>query len=293
MGGAVESWGVVDDRESIAAIHQAIDLGLNLIDTAPIYGLGHSEAIVGKAIQGRRGEVMLATKCGQLSPTSSDQPPRRCLRPESVIRECEASLRRLRTDTIDLYQCHWPDPTTHIRDTMTALRSLLDQGKIRAIGLSNYSCDQIAAAMEFGPVHAVQPSFSMLHHRAIDDLFPFCLEHGLGVLPYSPLAKGLLCGRFTPESTFTGVRARDPDFIGDRYRRNLAVVDELRPIAETYGKTLTQFVINWTINVAGVTAPIVGAKRSSHVIEVHGALGWEISADDRRRIDVILQGATA
>ncbi len=289
MGGTVETWGYVDDRESIAAIHQALDCGINLVDTAPIYGLGHSEEIVGKAIQGRRHEVILATKCGLLFPKSNDQLPSRSLSRESILRECEDSLRRLRTNVIDLYQCHWPDPETHVRETMDALTTLLEQGKIRAIGVSNFSCEEMTAAREFGPIHALQPPFSMLQLRASEDLIPYCIEHRIGVVPYSPLAKGLLTGKFTAKSRFRDIRASDPDFLGERYRRNLRVVEALKGIAAGYDKTVTQLAINWTVGQPGVTAPIIGAKRPSQVLENVGGVGWNITEDDRGRIDAILR----
>ena len=289
MSGAVETWGHVDDGESIAAIHQALDCGINLIDTAPIYGLGHSEEIVGKAIQGRRHEVLVATKCGLLFPQSSEQMPPRCLAAESVIRECESSLRRLRTDVIDLYLCHWPDPDVPIRETIGALTTLSDQGKIRAIGLSNYSCEEIAAAREFGPVHAIQPPFSMLQLRAAEDLIPYCVEHSMGVLPYTPLAKGLLTGKFDLDTKHEGIRARDLEFIGSRYRRNLSIVASLVEIAKRYEKTAAQLAINWTTAQRGVTAPIVGAKRASQVLENAGGVGWSISEQDRAEIDRLLR----
>lgn len=289
MGGEVEIWGDVDDRESIAAIHQALDSGINLIDTAPIYGLGHSEEIVGKAIQGRRQEVILAGKCGLLSPGPKDRLPPRCLTYDSIMRECEQSLRRLRTDVIDLYQCHWPDPESPIRETMTALTTLLDQGKIRAIGLSNFSCEQISAAREFGPIHCLQPPFSMLHLRATEDLIPYCLEHRIGVLPYGTLAKGLLTGKFTAESRFKDIRAGDSEFVGDRYRRNLRVVEELKSIATSYDKTVAQLAINWTTGFPGVTSPVVGAKRPCQVVENAGGVGWSISEQDRERINTLLR----
>lgn len=290
MGGCVDIWGQVDDRESIAAIHQALDSGINLVDTSPIYGFGHSEEIIGKAIHDRRDEVILATKCGLLFPTSTNQLPPRCLKPESVIRECEASLRRLRTDTIDLYQIHWPDPDTPIRETMSAMTKLLDHGKIRAIGLSNFSCEQIASAREFGPIASLQPPFSMLHRRATDELLPFCKEHCMGVISYSPLTKGLLTGKFSIESTFTDIREHDPDFIGDRYRRNLQIVDQLKSIADTYDKTVTQLVINWTVSYPGITAPIIGVKVPSQVLENVGGVGWTLRDEDRTNIDSILRG---
>jgi len=289
MGGTVETWGHVDDRESIAATHQALDAGINLIDTAPIYGLGHSEQIVGKAIQGRRRDVVLATKCGLLFPKSTGELPPRCLKKDSILRECEASLRRLRTDVIDLYQCHWPDPDTPIRETMETMRLLLDQGKIRAIGLSNYSCEEIAAALEFAPVHSLQPPFSMIHTRAAGDLLPFCVEHDMGVICYSPLAKGLLTGKFDESAKLTGIRARDPDYIGPRFRKHLAMLAKLRPIAEAHGKTLAQLALNWTIRQPGVTAALVGAKRPSQVTENVGCLDWSPTPDEQATIEGMLR----
>lgn len=288
-GGTVETWGHVDDRESIATIHQALDSGINLIDTAPVYGLGHSEEIVGKAIQGRRDEVVLATKCGLLFPKSRDQLPPRCLAPQSIRRECEDSLRRLRTDVIDLYQCHWPDPNTPPQKTMEALTDLRNKGKIRAIGLSNFGCQAVATAREFGPIHSLQPPFSMLHLRASEDLIPYCLEHGIAVLPYSPLAKGLLTGKFDADTDFEDIRAHDPEFRGNRYLRNLRIVERLRTIADTYGKTVAQLVINWTAYHPGITAPLVGAKRPSQLLENVGGVGWSLSNEDRQRINRMLR----
>ncbi len=289
MGATVETWGHVDDRESIAAIHQALDSGINLIDTAPIYGLGHSETVVGKAITGRRDEVVLATKCGLLFPQSKDQLPPRNLSRESVVRECEQSLRRLQTDYIDLYQCHWPDPETDIRETMEALVELLRVGKIRAIGVSNFSCQQISVAREYGPVHCLQPPFSMLHYRAAEDLLPYCLDNEIAVVPYSPLAKGLLTGKFKAEDTFEDVRAHDPEFLGDRFLRNLKLVATLKDIAVRYDKTVAQLVINWTASFPGVTSPIIGAKRPSQVIENAGGVGWALQDEDRLCIDQLLE----
>lgn len=290
MGATVETWGQVDDRESIEAVHQAIDCGINLIDTAPIYGLGHSEEIVGKAIRGRRDEVVLATKCGLTFPQSKNDPPVRCLTRKFILRECEASLRRLQTDHIDLYQCHWPDPATPIAETMGALVWLREQGKISAIGLSNYGCEEIAAARVCGPVHVLQPAFSLVCPYAAEELIPYCSEHRIGVLPYSPLAKGLLTGKFTFGMKFADVRARDPEFMGDRFRRNLNVVEQLRSIAARYGKTVAQAAINWTLGFPGVTAPIVGAKRPSQVLENAGGAGWSLGDADRLAIDALMRG---
>ncbi len=291
MGGSVELWGHVDDRESIAAIHQALDCGINFIDTAPIYGLGHAEEIVGKAIQGRRDEVILATKCGLVFPKSEKQVPARDLSRDRIQRECQDSLRRLRTEVIDLYQCHWPDPETPIRETMDALMTLKDQGKIRAIGLSNYGCERIAAAREYGPADSLQPPFSMLRRRAADDLLPSCIEHGIGVIPYDSLAKGLLTGKFGPDSKLGDIRAQDPEFIGSRYQRNLELVAALTKIAAGYDKSVAQLAINWTASFPGVTAPIIGMKRPSQVVENVGGVGWSITEEDRARIDRLLKGS--
>jgi len=288
MGATVETWGHVDDRESIAAIQQALDSGINLIDTAAIYGLGHSEEIVGKAIQGRRDDVVLATKCGMLFPDDPKMLPARCLTKESVLRECDASLRRLRTDVIDLYQCHWPDPNTPIRETMEAMRLLLDQGKIRAVGMSNFSCEEIAAAREFGPVACLQPPLSMIHLRSANDLLPYCLEHEMGVICYSPLAKGLLTGKFKEGSKLEGIRLRDADYIGTRFREHLRLLDELRPIANRCGKSLAQLAVNWAIRQPGVTSALVGAKRSSQVVGNAGAAGWSPSPEDCASIDRLI-----
>jgi len=290
MGATVETWGHVDDRESIEAVHQAIDCGINLIDTAPIYGLGHSEEIVGKAIRGRREEVLIATKCGLTFPASKNDPPARCLTRKFILRECEASLRRLQTDRIDLYQCHWPDPATPIEETMGALQTLREQGKITAIGLSNFGCEEMAAARACGPIQALQPPFSLLTPHAAEELIPYCREHRIAVLPYSPLAKGLLTGKFAAGMKFSDVRSRDPEFMGDRFRRNLQVVEQLRDIARRYEKSVAQVVINWTLGFPGVSAPIVGAKRPSQVLENAGGAGWSLSDADRQSIDELMRG---
>jgi aryl-alcohol dehydrogenase-like predicted oxidoreductase len=207
------------------------------------------------------------------------------------MRECESSLRRLRTDWIDLYQCHWPDPNTPIRETMRALTRLLEDGTIRAIGLSNFGCEKMTAAREFGPIHALQPPFSMLQTRAREDLIPYCQEHGIAVLPYSPLAKGLLTGKFSENDKFSDIRARDPDFIGDRFRRNLGLVDGLRGVAERCGKTVAQVVVNWTSNQPGVTAPLLGAKRPTQIDETIGGVGWQLPASEFDCIDKLIRGA--
>lgn len=285
FGGAPEMWGRIDDRESTSTIHYALDNGLNFIDTAPIYGHGHAETIVGRAIQGRRDEVVVATKCGSLPPATEGGKPGRCLRKDSIVAECDASLRRLGCDHIDLYQCHWPDPDTPLEESMAAMTELLEQGKVRAIGVSNFSCEQVARSRELAPIVSLQPPFSLIQRRAAEDLIPLCRSHGISVLPYSPLAKGLLTGKFDASSTPTGIRSRDPEFLGRRFERNLAVVEALRAIATELEVTLTQLSLRWLIDFDGVTSPIVGAKRPSQLDESLGALRFELSEGDRARID--------
>jgi aryl-alcohol dehydrogenase-like predicted oxidoreductase len=290
MGNDPAEWGYVDDNESIAAIQAALDGGVNLIDTAPIYGNGHAETIVGRAVAGRRENVVIATKCGLLPPASAEGQPVRCLTAESIITECEASLRRLRSDYIDLYQCHWPDTNTPERETFSALERLRTQGKVRAIGVSNYSCEQIVRAMEYTRIASAQPAFSLICRRPLHDLLPFCQEHEIGVIAYSPLAKGLLTGKFRADTPLSGVRAADPEFRGDRFRRNLDFVAQLRVIADRYDRSLAQLALRWVIQQPGVTSAIMGAKRPSQVIENLGAAEFEITETDLLAIDTHFEG---
>lgn len=287
MGGD-EHWGVVDDSESIAAIHCAIEGGVNLLDTAPTQGDGHSETIVGRAIQGRREQVLISTKCGLVPDARSPGGYTRCLRRESILRECENSLRRMRIETIDLYQCHWPDPETPIAETLGALESLVEQGKVRAIGLSNYGCQRLSEARAAGRVDFVQTGLSVLDRRAAEEIIPYCQEYRVSVLAYGCLLRGLLTGKFDAQSRFTGLRAADPAFSGERYRRNLHAVEKLQAIAENYGRSVAQLALNWVTSYPGVTSAVVGAKRASQILENLGGWGWRIGDEDLRKIDELM-----
>jgi aryl-alcohol dehydrogenase-like predicted oxidoreductase len=280
-----------DDRECIAAIHQALDAGVNLVDTAPIHGFGRAEEIVGKAIHANRRDVVLASKCGLRFPRTPEQTPQRSLTATSIFRECESSLRRLRTDVIDLYFCHWPDPETPLEETMRAMVKLLDQGKIRAVGLCHFDLEQVAAARSFGPIHCIETPFSMLHRRAAEDLVPYCLEHRIGVFPFGCLARGLLTGKFAFDQRPSDARAKDPEFLGARFRRNLGIVESLRPIAHRAGRTVPQLVLQWVTAHPGVTSALFGANRPSQVLENIGAAGWSLDAGEREAIDAILAEA--
>lgn len=288
LSGHVPDWGSTDDNEAVAAIHRAIDGGINLIDTSPAYGNGRAETLVGRAVRGRRDHVLLATRCGRV-PVNGDGGCTTCLAPDSIIRECEASLRRLQTDHIDLYQCHEPDPNIPIRQTMEALADLVREGKVRFIGLGHFGCQEIAAAAEYGRICCVQTPLSLLNRRAATDLIPFCQELNLGVLAHSPLAMGLLAGGYGPDSRITGIRSRDLNFKPPRFARNLAFVEKLREIARGYGKTVGQLAVRWVLRQPGVTTAVFGATRPSQVEEILAAVGWDLAPEDDERINALLQ----
>jgi aryl-alcohol dehydrogenase-like predicted oxidoreductase len=279
-----------DDRESIAAIDRALDEGINLIDTSPLDGWGLGEELVGKAVHNRRAEVLISTKCGLRISTSRTDPPQRCLAPSFILRQCDESLRRLRTDCIDLYQCQYPDPETPIGETMQALGRLIEQGKVRAVGLCNFDCEQIAAARLAGTLHFVQVAFSLVNRRAGDDLIPYCMEHRLGVLAYDCLAGGFLAAQYEANTQFTDHRLRDPQYMGSRFPRNVRFADGLKIEAQRLGKTAAQLAVNWVLSTPGVTSAVVGAKRPSQVVENHQAAGWTLDEMTRRNIDELIRG---
>jgi len=270
-------WGGTDEAESIAAIQASIDAGVTLVDTAPAYGMGRSEEIVGKALEGRRDRVVLATKCGLVWHTQSgrhffDQggrPVHRYLGPESIAHEVEQSLRRLRTDHIDLYITHWQDPTTPIAETMGALEELRSAGKIGAIGASNVSAADVEAYVAAGRLDALQEQYSMVHSDIEADLLPLALEHSISVLSYSSLALGLLTGKIGPGRTFEGddLRINDPRFSEANRRKVVDFVAEVQPIADARGVSIAQLVIAWTICRPGITFALCGARNPAQALE--------------------------
>ncbi|MHB8789625.1 MAG: aldo/keto reductase [Desulfobulbaceae bacterium] len=283
-------WGDSDDRQSIDAIHAALDAGVNLIDTAPVYGWGRSEEVVGKAIQGRRDKVVLATKCGLW--WHDDRGPlffelegrsvRRCLRPETIRKEVEDSLRRLGTDYIDLYQTHWQSPEPEndpIADTMACLLKLKEQGKIRAIGASNADVSQIKEYQAKGVLDAIQPRYSMLDRAIEEELLPYCLEERISTLVYSPLEQGLLTGAITMDQTFAPGEYRNniPWFAPANRRKVLAMLEGWRPLIEKYRCSLAQLVIAWTVSQPGVTFALCGARKPEH--SRHNAVGGTLILD--------------
>ena len=280
-------WGGVEEQEAVRAIRAAMDAGINFIDTAPIYGFGRSEEVVGKAIADRRDEVVLATKCGMVWDaekgdfffTSDDEAIRRdgggdlkvykYLGPESIRREVEASLQRLGTDRIDLYQTHWQESTTPIADAMGELLRLRDEGKIRAIGVSNVTVAQLEEYRAAGELASDQEQYSMLFRKHEDALLPYCRENGLAFLAYSPLAQGLLTGKVGPDRVFPegDQRASKPRFSVENRAKIAAMLDKFKPIAEGRGLTLAQLAIAWTVAQEGCTHALCGARTPQQAIE--------------------------
>jgi aryl-alcohol dehydrogenase-like predicted oxidoreductase len=282
-------WGGTDIRSALGTIRAAIDRGITMIDTAPVYGFGHAEEIVGKALQAgrRRDSVLIATKCG-LS-WNGDKVYRNAA-PWRIQQEVEESLRRLRTDRIDLYQVHWPDPLVPIEETGAAMARLLAQGKIRAIGVSNFSPAQMEIFRQVAPLHATQPPYN-LFERAIDrDVLPYARKRGLVVLAYGALCRGLLSGRISATTEFSGddLRRADPKFRQPRLEQYLAAVAELDRFARAnYGKTVLALAIRWVLD-QGPTIALWGARRPDQLDAVDEVAGWSLDAAALHEIDAIL-----
>jgi len=286
-------WGDSDDAESVRAIHAAIDAGVNLIDTAPVYGFGHSEEVVGRAIRGRRDKVVLATKCGlwwddatgTVHFEQNGRTVRRCLEPRTLRIEVDASLRRLGTDRIDLLQTHAQalDPfKTPIADTMACLMDLRLEGKIRAIGVSNCTPAQMDEYRAAGVLVSNQPRYSILDRAIERDLLPYCLRHDIAVLAYSPLEQGLLTGKIGMETAFTpeAFRNKIQWFAPDKRRRVLDLLAGWEKLTRKYACTLSQLVIAWTIAQPGLTVALCGARKVANAVENAGACALELEPQD-------------
>jgi aryl-alcohol dehydrogenase-like predicted oxidoreductase len=281
-------WGAQDDRDSVVAIRHAIERGLNWIDTAAIYGLGHSEEIVGKALRelpaDRRPYVF--TKCGLVWDASNRKAaPRQVGAPASIRREVEASLSRLGVERIDLYQMHWPaEDGTPIEDYWRTLLDLKQEGKVRAVGLSNHNVAQLEAAERIGHVDTLQPPFSAIKRETAAELLPWCHAHGTGVIVYSPMQSGLLSGRFSAERAAAlpadDWRSRDRQFKGEALQRNLQLVEAFRPVAERHGVSVAAAAIAWTLAWPGVNGAIVGARSPTQVDGWIAAATLELTPED-------------
>ena len=288
MGGWM--WGGSDEADSIRTIHAALERGISLIDTAPVYGFGRAEEIVGKALAvgGRRDRVLVATKVGL---DWRDGKVFRNASKARVIKEVEDSLRRLRTDVIDIYQVHWPDPNTPIEETAMAMAGLLASGKIRAIGVSNFTSAQMDAFRAVAPLHTAQPPYN-LFERAIDrDVLPYCRDRKIITLAYGALCRGLLSGRMTEATRFTGddLRKHDPKFQAPRFRDYLDAVEELDRFArENYGKRAIELAVRWVLDRADTNIALWGARRPDQLAPVSEVMGWRLDQSAMGAIDAIL-----
>jgi aryl-alcohol dehydrogenase-like predicted oxidoreductase len=282
-------WGGTDEAESIATIQTAFEHGINVVDTAPVYGFGRSEEIVGRAIaeSGLRSQVVIATKVGlqwQAGKVSRNASRAR------IMREVEDSLRRLRTDYIDIYQIHWPDPLITIEETADAMHMLFAQGKIRAIGVSNFSVVQMERFRRIAPLHVAQPPYNLFERGIETDLLPYCLNNGIAMLGYGALCRGLLSGRMRSDTAFDGddLRRTDPKFLQPRFAQYLAAVSKLDRLAQRYGKRAIHLAVRWMLD-QGITTALWGARHPDQLQPVDEVVGWSLDASAKAEVDLILR----
>ena len=277
-----------DPSDSVAAIRACFDLGINHLDTAYCYGRdGESESLIARALGGRRAEMVIATKGGLHWDGDGNQAHDAL--PAALRRECDESLRRLQTDYVDLLYLHAPDPNVPVAESAAALRSLMEEGKTRSVGASNLTLAQLDEFVAVCPIAAYQPPYNMLQRQIEADTLPWCRQHGVAVMVYWPLMKGLLAGKLRRDQGFAGdSRRKYPMFQGDEYRKNLDLVDTLGEIAAWSGHTVVQFVINWTIHQPGITAALCGAKRPEQIADTARAAGWRLSPRQLAAIETAL-----
>ncbi|MCW3062514.1 MAG: aldo/keto reductase [Capsulimonas sp.] len=295
IGGAgwAFAWGEQDDNESVGAIHAALDAGINWIDTAAVYGLGHSEEIVAKALQGLSQKPYVFTKCERVWDESGKVSG--SLKADSLRREVEGSLQRLQTDVIDLYQIHWPQPNEDIEEGWATLNELKTEGKVRWIGVSNFSAAQMKRAQAIAPITSLQPPYSLLAREIENDVLPYAAENNIGVLAYSPMHSGLLSGAFTKERAASlpadDWRSRNADFQEPNLSSNLELVELLREIGSDHGRTPGEVAIAWTLRDEVVTAAIVGARRPDQIAGIIGAGDFRLSQMEITQIDAFVDPA--
>jgi aryl-alcohol dehydrogenase-like predicted oxidoreductase len=289
MGGWM--WGGSNESDAVRAIHAALDRGINLIDTAPVYGFGRSEEIVGKALAvgGRRKRAFIATKVGL---DWKDGKPFRNARKARIIKEAEDSLRRLQTDVIDLYQVHWPDPHTPLAEVAEAMGELHRAGKVRAIGVSNFSPAQMEEFRKVAPLHTAQPPYNLFERAIEQDVLPYCRDRDIAVLAYGSLCRGLLSGSLSKSSGFTGddLRKDDPKFLAPRFEQYLATVEKLDQFArEHYGRRVIQLAVRWVLDRGEMNIALWGARRADQLEPIADVVGWRIDSSAMAEIDQILQ----
>ena len=290
MGGGdwAFGWGPQDDQDSIAAIRAAIAAGINWIDTAAVYGLGHSEEVVAKALEGLSPRPYVFTKCERI--WGADRQIAKSLKADSIRRECEASLRRLNVERIDLYQIHWPEPDEDVEEGWSTLAKLKDEGKVRAIGVSNFNAAQLARAQAIAPVTSLQPPYSLLSREIEAEVLPYCAAHGIGTIIYSPMKSGLLSGSMTRERIAAmpadDFRQRTAHFKEPLLTRNLALVETMRAIGVKHGgATPGEVAIAWGLRNPAVTAAIVGLRSPAQLDGVIGAASLKLTAEDVAAIE--------
>ncbi len=280
-------WGSQDDEDSIATIHRAIDMGINWVDTAAVYGLGRSEEVVGRALKGISDRPYIFTKCSMV--WDEQRKVGHSLKKESVKREAEASLRRLQVETIDLYQIHWPDPETEIEEGWAAMAELQREGKVRYIGVSNFNVEQMRRAQKIAPITSLQPPYSLLDREIEAEILPFAQSNHIGVIAYSPMASGLLTGKMSrariaalPQDDW---RRRSEWFNEPQLSRNLELVDTLREIGVRHGRTAGEVAIAWTLRRPEVTGAIVGARQSEQLDGVIGAGIFRLTPEEIAEVE--------
>lgn len=288
IGGS--EWGEVSEAEAVATCRALLDHGANLIDTAPIYGKGRAEQLVGRAVRehGRREDFYIATKAGLLW---NEQGVFADSRPERLRQEFEDSLRRLGTDYVDLYQIHWPDTTLPVEQAAEVMRELYDAGRIRAVGVSNFSAEQMAAFARVVPLHANQPPYNLFEREIDAETLPYCQEHGIAVLTYSSLCRSLLAGRLRADTPIPegDIRRVDPKFQQPRFGQYLKAVEQLDEFARKhYGKRVLDLAVRWVLDRPGVSAALWGAKRPEQLAPIKDAMGWKLDAAAMQAIDRIV-----
>ncbi len=291
MGGAgwAFAWSDQEDDASIAAIHAALDAGINWIDTAAVYGLGHSEEVVAKALDGRANRPYVFTKCGRN--WNDDRQIVKLLKRDAIRRECENSLRRLGVDVIDLYQMHWPEPDEDIEEGWTAMAELKEEGKVRWIGVSNFNVAQLRRIESIAPITSLQPPYSLIRREVEAEVLPYAKSQGIGVIGYSPMGSGLLTGAMTRER-FASLpeddwRRRGPQFQEPLFTRNLAIAEKLKEIGARHGRSAGEAAIAWTLANPAVTGSIVGFRNAEQVAGIIGAMEFRLSFEELAEIETV------
>ena len=276
------AWGAQDDHDSITAIQEALDNGINWIDTAAVYGLGHSEEVVGRALEGMGNRPYVFTKCSMV--WDEQRKIGHSLKAESIRRECEASLRRLKLDVLDLFQIHWPTPDEEIEEGWITMAKLKKEGKVRNIGVSNFDVRQMKRALAIAPIASLQPRYSLIHREVEGEILPFAEREDIGVIAYSPMASGLLTGAMTKERIkqlpADDWRQSNPDFQEPLLSRNLRLVRLLRAIGDHHGRSPGEVAVAWVLHNPAVTGAIVGARRPGQMKGIGGAAGFWLSPSE-------------